>query len=283
MEGPEALPQSPNELELPPTTEEIVEGQETSPGLQENNTPPADKETEPKTVGSEDSVEGSITEEEQLSQEFVETTVCVGTTSKWPHNQVLHKAQVEHDQKLLLAARMLRKYRKAAYEISLDQYFSSSASLGQVRFNKKQTEFTLSSSCGNHGKGHVHEQLATVIYENNFLGFKKPKMRTVVIPSVDSNLQRLPVYWKSANEQELSNLTVLKDKEPVFNTEKTQAQLWRQSNKALREKLPAGLCCAEEVVMLFGQVDKNKFVLDYSSPLCAVQAFAIALSTFQEK
>ncbi|XP_066528434.1 tubby protein homolog [Hoplias malabaricus] len=278
---------------LPPTTEESVEGQETSPGPQENNnTPPADKETEPKTVGSEDSLEGSTTEEEQLSQEFVETTRFVlaplqsGPTirccikRRW--NMIRFKSMPYYF--MFQELKDGSEYKKAAYEISLDQFFSSSASLGQVRFNKKQTEFTLSSSCGNRGKGHVHEQLAT---ENNFLGFKKPKMRTVVIPSVDSNLQRLPVYWKSANEPELSNLTVLKDKEPVFNTETGRHELsfgGRVTKPSVKNfQLVSAVNGAEEVVMLFGRVDKNKFVLDYRSPLCAVQAFAIALSTFQEK
>ncbi|KAL7837476.1 hypothetical protein SRHO_G00271870 [Serrasalmus rhombeus] len=38
----------------------------------------------------------------------------------------------------------------------------------------------------------------------------------------------------------------------------------------------------DELVIQFGCVDEDCFVLDYSSPLCALQAFAIALSCFDE-
>ena len=34
--------------------------------------------------------------------------------------------------------------------------------------------------------------------------------------------------------------------------------------------------------MLFGRVAKDTFVLDYTYPLCAVQAFGIGLTSFSE-
>lgn len=37
------------------------------------------------------------------------------------------------------------------------------------------------------------------------------------------------------------------------------------------------------IVMQFGRVADDAFTLDYSYPLCAVQAFAIALSSFDGK
>ncbi|KAL7843029.1 hypothetical protein AOLI_G00245410 [Acnodon oligacanthus] len=38
----------------------------------------------------------------------------------------------------------------------------------------------------------------------------------------------------------------------------------------------------DELVIQFGRADEDRFVLDYSSPLCALHAFAIALSCFDE-
>ncbi|KAI4890233.1 hypothetical protein NFI96_014007, partial [Prochilodus magdalenae] len=35
-----------------------------------------------------------------------------------------------------------------------------------------------------------------------------------------------------------------------------------------------------QTVMLFGRTGEDSFTLDYSFPLCALQAFAIALSSF---
>nr|CAD7573304.1 unnamed protein product [Timema californicum] len=40
---------------------------------------------------------------------------------------------------------------------------------------------------------------------------------------------------------------------------------------------------AEYIVMQFGRVAEDVFTMDYRYPLCAVQAFAIALSSFDSK
>lgn len=37
------------------------------------------------------------------------------------------------------------------------------------------------------------------------------------------------------------------------------------------------------IVMQFGRVSDDAFTMDYNYPLCAVQAFAIALSSFDGK
>ncbi|KAK9404416.1 tubby-related protein 1-like [Crotalus adamanteus] len=40
---------------------------------------------------------------------------------------------------------------------------------------------------------------------------------------------------------------------------------------------------AEYIVLQFGRVADDVFTMDYNYPLCAVQAFAIALSSFDGK
>lgn len=40
---------------------------------------------------------------------------------------------------------------------------------------------------------------------------------------------------------------------------------------------------AEYIVMQFGRVAEDLFTLDFSYPLCALQAFAVALSSFDSK
>jgi len=40
---------------------------------------------------------------------------------------------------------------------------------------------------------------------------------------------------------------------------------------------------AEYVVMQFGRVSEDVFTMDFSYPLCAMQAFGIALSSFDNK
>lgn len=58
------------------------------------------------------------------------------------------------------------------------------------------------------------------------------------------------------------------------------------SNHTLTEPQPLSelLLPAEDyIVIQFGRISDDLFTLDYSFPMCAVQAFAIALSSFDSK
>lgn len=43
------------------------------------------------------------------------------------------------------------------------------------------------------------------------------------------------------------------------------------------------LSAADYIVMQFGRVAEDVFTMDYNYPMCALQAFAIALSSFDSK
>lgn len=43
------------------------------------------------------------------------------------------------------------------------------------------------------------------------------------------------------------------------------------------------LALADYIVMQFGRVAEDVFTLDYNYPMCALQAFAIGLSSFDSK
>ena len=43
------------------------------------------------------------------------------------------------------------------------------------------------------------------------------------------------------------------------------------------------VCVVDYIVMQFGRVSEDVFTMDYNYPLCAVQAFGIALSSFDGK
>lgn len=45
----------------------------------------------------------------------------------------------------------------------------------------------------------------------------------------------------------------------------------------------SGWAPADYIVMQFGRVAEDVFTMDYNYPLCALQAFAIALSSFDSK
>ena len=42
-------------------------------------------------------------------------------------------------------------------------------------------------------------------------------------------------------------------------------------------------CLAEYIVMQFGRVAEDVFTMDFRYPMCPVQAFAVALSSFDSK
>ena len=48
-------------------------------------------------------------------------------------------------------------------------------------------------------------------------------------------------------------------------------------------RCPHALVTADLVVMQFGRVGKDAFTMDYQWPLCGLQAFGIALSSFDYK
>lgn len=49
------------------------------------------------------------------------------------------------------------------------------------------------------------------------------------------------------------------------------------------EVTPRSWITADYIVLQFGRVAEDAFTLDYRYPLCALQAFAIALSSFDGK
>ncbi|CBY42646.1 unnamed protein product [Oikopleura dioica] len=117
---------------------------------------------------------------------------------------------------------------------------------------------------------------------------------TIVIPGMDLDCERLEC--QPTNEKETltskydsktkDNITVLQNKSPVWNEDSqsyvlnfhgrvTQASV--KNFQIIHEKEP------EYIVMQFGRVDEDVFTMDYRYPLCAIQAFSIALSSFDNK
>lgn len=56
-----------------------------------------------------------------------------------------------------------------------------------------------------------------------------------------------------------------------------------ESPRGLRPPQPMSVSTADYIVLQFGRVAEDAFTLDYRYPLCALQAFAIALSSFDGK
>ncbi|KRX16217.1 Tubby -like protein [Trichinella nelsoni] len=210
----------------------------------------------------------------------------------------LHLEKEDGKRIFLLAARKRKKSTTSNYLISIDptdlsRYCASSNVLG--------TQFTLYDNGENPQKSTVidvgvRRELAAIIYDPNVLGLKGPRKMTVILPVIrdfptikrvdlkpiterDSMIER----WKSDRCDDLIELT---NKSPIWN-EDAQSYILnfhgRVTQASVKNFQIIHANNPDYVIMQFGRISENLFSMDYSYPLCALQAFGIALSSFDGK
>ncbi|ROL52693.1 Tubby-related protein 3 [Anabarilius grahami] len=164
----------------------------------------------------------------------------------------------------------------------------------------------------------TRQELAAICYETNVLGFKGPRKMTVIIPGMNMNFERVPVrppcvsvsadscqsnlhYERRLRlmhecEQEsllskwqnhsLENLIELHNKAPVWNDD-TQSYVLNFHGRVTQASVKNFQIVHDNdpdyIVMQFGRVAEDIFTLDFNYPMCALQAFAIGLSSFDSK
>ncbi|XP_043266948.1 protein king tubby [Venturia canescens] len=204
----------------------------------------------------------------------------------------------------LLAGRKRKKSTTSNYLISTDPTDLSRGAesfVGKLRSNLLGTQFTVYDSGYSAMKDDKREErsnprqeLAAVVYDTNVLGFKGPRKMTVIIPGMTSDQKRIPICprddaetllecWKMKN---MDNLIELHNKTPVWNDD-TQSYVLnfhgRVTQASVKNFQVVHDSDVDYVVMQFGRVAEDVFTMDYRFPLCALQAFAIALSSFDGK
>ncbi|KAJ8944024.1 hypothetical protein NQ318_021739 [Aromia moschata] len=137
------------------------------------------------------------------------------------------------------------------------------------------------------------QELASIIYDTNVLGFKGPRKMTVIIPGMADNM-RVTIYPQDGSEglielwkvKNMDKLIELHNKTPVWNDD-TQSYVLnfhgRVTQASVKNFQIVHDSDSDYVVMQFGRVAEDVFTMDYRYPLCALQAFAIALSSFDSK
>ncbi|XP_064885418.1 tubby-related protein 3 isoform X9 [Columba livia] len=130
--------------------------------------------------------------------------------------------------------------------------------------------------------------------ETNVLGFKGPRKMSVIIPGMNMNHKRIPIHPRNEHESLLSkwqsknleNLIELHNKAPVWNDD-TQSYVLNFHGRVTQASVKNFQIVHDNdpdyIVMQFGRVAEDVFTLDYNYPLCALQAFAIGLSSFDSK
>ncbi|XP_064487801.1 tubby protein homolog isoform X2 [Ornithodoros turicata] len=216
----------------------------------------------------------------------------------------LHLEREDGRKVFLLAARKRKKSATSNYLISVDATDLSrggEAFVGKLRSNLLGTTFTVYDAGDSPKKAGalsdktgVRAEVAAVAYETNVLGFKGPRKMTVILPAMSGDQKRIdlkPSYeheslierWRNRN---MENILELHNKTPVWN-EDTQSYVLNFHGRVTQASVKNFQIVHENdvdyIVMQFGRVGEECFTMDYCYPLCALQAFAIALSSFDSK
>ncbi|XP_033470518.2 tubby-related protein 3 isoform X3 [Epinephelus lanceolatus] len=217
----------------------------------------------------------------------------------------MHMEREDGRRVFLLAGRKRKKSKTSNYLISVDATDLSregESFIGKLRSNLMGTKFTVydngTNPCKNPGtlleESNTRQEVAAICYETNVLGFKGPRKMTVIIPGMNMNFERVPV--RPQNEQEsllsrwqnhsLDNLIELHNKAPVWNDD-TQSYVLNFHGRVTQASVKNFQIVHDNdpdyIVMQFGRVAEDIFTLDYNYPMCALQAFAIGLSSFDSK
>ncbi|XP_053719817.1 tubby-related protein 3 isoform X2 [Synchiropus splendidus] len=217
----------------------------------------------------------------------------------------MHMEREDGKRVFLLAGRKRKKSKTSNYLISVDATDLSregESFIGKLRSNLMGTKFTVydngTNPCKNPGalleESNTRQELAAVCYETNVLGFKGPRKMTVVIPGMNMNFERVPV--RPQNEQQsllsrwqnhtLDTLIELHNKAPVWNDD-TQSYVLNFHGRVTQASVKNFQIVHDNdpdyIVMQFGRVAEDTFTLDFNYPMCALQAFAIGLSSFDSK
>lgn len=210
---------------------------------------------------------------------------------------------LDNDKKVfLLAGRKRKKSKTSNYLISIDPTDMSRDGenfIGKLRSNLMGTKFTVFDNGINPDRANsdwskVRQELSAIIYETNVLGFKGPRRMTVIIPGMNEDSERVPIRPRNDNDglliryqnKNMENLIELHNKTPVWNDE-TQSHVLNFSGRVTHASVKNFQIVhsndVDYIVMQFGRVADDAFTLDFNYPMCAVQAFAIALSSFDGK
>ncbi|XP_061438552.1 tubby-related protein 3 isoform X2 [Rhineura floridana] len=216
----------------------------------------------------------------------------------------MHLERDDNKKVFLLAGRKRKKSKTSNYLISVDPTDLSregESFIGKLRSNLMGTKFTVYD----HGvspikaqglveKADTRHELAAICYETNVLGFKGPRKMSVIIPGMNLNHQRIPIRPRNEHEsllakwqnKNMENLIELHNKAPVWNDD-TQSYVLNFHGRVTQASVKNFQIVHENdsdyIVMQFGRVAEDVFTLDFNYPLCALQAFAIGLSSFDSK
>ncbi|XP_062919445.1 tubby protein homolog isoform X2 [Mobula hypostoma] len=216
----------------------------------------------------------------------------------------LHMERDDGKKIFLMAGRKRKKSKTSNYLISTDPTNLSRGGdsfIGKLRSNVFGTKFTVFDNGVNPEKtpmvpesATIREEIVAICYEANILGFKGPRKMTVIIPGMNVNSERVCIRPKNEHEtlltrwqnKNMENIIELHNKAPVWN-EDTQTYVLnfhgRVTQASVKNFQIVHANDSDYIILQFGRVADDVFTMDYNYPLCPLQAFAVALSSFDSK
>ncbi|XP_036400450.1 tubby protein-like isoform X1 [Megalops cyprinoides] len=216
----------------------------------------------------------------------------------------LHLEREDGKRVFLLAGRKRKKSKTSNYLISIDPTDLSRGGesfIGKLRSNLMGTKFTVYDNGVNPMKtpssleaSNLRQELAAICYETNVLGFKGPRKMSVIIPGMNMEHERVCIRPRNDHESLLArwqnksteSVIELHNKTPVWNDD-TQSYVLNFHGRVTQASVKNFQIIHDNdldyIVMQFGRVAEDVFTMDYNYPMCALQAFAIALSSFDSK
>ncbi|EPZ35386.1 Tubby domain-containing protein [Rozella allomycis CSF55] len=138
------------------------------------------------------------------------------------------------------------------------------------------------------------QEICSVLYEPNVLGFKGPRKMTILLPSMLQGGIRTIIQPRIKSEtilerykeNQLDDILTLYNKSPQWN-EETQSYVLNFNGRVTMASVKNFQVVHKNdldyVVLQFGRVSPDVFTMDFQYPLNALQAFGIALTSFDAK
>lgn len=208
---------------------------------------------------------------------------------------------LEDGRKFLIGAEKRKLKKAASYSISSEKHDLSRKGpgfLGKVRSNVLGTEFTVCDDgiapreVKRHAdKERVRRELLSVTYSKNMRFQFTPREMTISIPSLGRGGEPLTFQPILENQGILARskarderLLYFGNKQPRYNA-KTKTYILDFGKRVTMASVKNFQVVApgneSNVIMQFGRAGQHKFTMDFRWPLSAIQAFGLALSSFE--
>jgi len=225
-----------------------------------------------------------------------------GTNKLFPEYTVYTKIS-SGQERFLMTGKKRAGNKTSNYLISSekgDMNRSSSSFLGKLRANFVGTEFQIYDDGANpkdmdpDRNEQPRRELGVVLYASNMMGARGPRKMQIFLPTVEGEetirewrpMNKHEDMLSAAKREDRSNLMYLINKPPRWNDEVGAYVLnfnGRVTMASVKNFQLIEESHAEDVLLQFGRIAKEKFTMDFQWPLSPFQAFAVTLSSFDSK